>query len=290
MARIRDFRRMRSMWVMLVLVLVSLAGCADESPPVEPEDTQEADGDLQATDDTGVIRGVVVDETIAPIAGVTIVITSVGAETTSLPDGSFGFSDLAPGSYNMRLTKLGFAPVTASATVEAGVDRPAVVRVQMAQDLESMPYSELLSFSGYLQCGVGIPGVGALNPCAFTGSVNVFSAGVQKPIDMTQIEMTWEGTNVLGDGLSIGILTPGTISNFARSDGPSPRILPVLGETIEGRYGEGYEAYTIRVFPGTTSPSVVIEQPFDIYVTHFYGFMASEGWDFLTQGEPIPPQ
>ncbi len=284
---------MRSLLTLAVLVATVLAGCADPSPQqVQGNEETEVDEQLVATKTTGVIRGVVVDEAIIPLEGAKVRIASLKIETTSLADGSFGFSELEPGAYFLDVTKPGYKKVQVHATVEAGVAKPAITRVLLEADLASLPHSELLTFNGYLQCGVGF-GVIALstNPCALTESVNVFNVAVQKPINMTQIEMDWEGTNVFGDGLNIGILIPGTISNFVSSDGPSPRILPVEGTRIADRYGADYEAYTLRVFPGTSTPiSVVLEQPFAIYVTHFYGFTPDPEWAFVFNGEYQDPR
>ncbi len=272
-----------------MLVAVTLAGCAEEQV-AEPEDEFSEDLGLEATDSTGIIRGVVVDQSIVPLADAKIELKGQDKETVSNENGEFGFADLEPGNYFLSVSKLGFGKVQQSVSVEAGVDKPPVVRILLESDPSSMPYTEIVVFEGYLQCGAGIGGVGSTNPCALADSVNTFDSYVNDGLNMTQLEMVWKGTNVLGDGLSIGILRPGTLSNFVNSDGPSPRILPVSGALLEEEHGEGYESYLIRVFPGTSQPlSLVVEQRFTIYDTHFYGFAADEGWSFVEDGEhPIP--
>ncbi len=282
---------MRSILMLCLLVTTALAGCSDPAPVATNEEQTAVDEQLEATATTGVIRGVVVDNAIVPIEGVTIRILSLGLETTSLSDGSFGFSNLEPGSYFLEAPKLCYFKVQSTAPVEAGVAKPRVVRIQMEEDLASLPRSELMTFNGYLQCGAGLGATGAsTNPCFAGDSVNVFDVDVSEPINTTQIEMIWEGTNVFGDGLDIGIHIPGTLSNFVGSDGPSPRILPVAGSAIEEHYGPDFPSYTLRVFPGTsTEASIVVEQPFTIYVTHFYGFAPDENWAFVNDGEHVDP-
>jgi hypothetical protein len=58
-------------WMGLLVISATLAGCADGAP-LAPADDPLDDLQLDSTADTGIIRGVVVDETIAPSAGVVI--------------------------------------------------------------------------------------------------------------------------------------------------------------------------------------------------------------------------
>ncbi len=63
---------------------------------------------LEATDTTGVIRVVVYDQAIRPLAGVTVeVLLGTGsiAEQVTGEDGFAGFEDLQPGSYFVKARK-----------------------------------------------------------------------------------------------------------------------------------------------------------------------------------------
>ena len=83
-------------WLALLL-MATLAGCADESAPAAPDEPAFDGFDLEATDDTGIIRGVVVDQAIVPIAEATVTLQS-GEQTESNEGGAFGFAALEPGS------------------------------------------------------------------------------------------------------------------------------------------------------------------------------------------------
>ena len=143
-------------WVTAVAIALMLAGCAEETPePIEEDFTLEED--LEATETTGVIRGVVVDSAIVPIVGATITISTTGQSTATNEDGAFGFDGLEPGTYFFEVTKLGYAPVQQSADVEAGVAQPPVVRVQMLPDESFVdPYSEMFQYDGFYQCGTSV--------------------------------------------------------------------------------------------------------------------------------------
>lgn len=281
---------MRAILLLLSLIAVAFAGCAEGNQPTLVEEETQADEELRATDTTGVIRGVVVDNAIAPIVGATVTIKSLQLQAETLEDGSFAFSDLEPGAYFLDVKKIGYTSVQSSATVEAGIDKPPVVRIQLEQDLESLPFATVDVFAGYLQCGAGIGGVGALNPCALTDSVNTFDIPAGPELNTSQLEMVWKGTNAFGDGLGLGIYNPSTTaSDFVGVDGGSPLILRVAGEQIEAHYGENMETYLARVFPGADANvgtvTVVLEQRFEIFANHSYGFAFDEGWAFVEDGE-----
>src|SRR5688572_410097 len=92
----------------LSVCLVLLAGCAANSGG-EPGPASTAgdfsDLDVDATETTGVLLGVVVDETIRPIAGASVVLQGGPAgdkKATTDQEGRFAFDDLEPGTYFLQ--------------------------------------------------------------------------------------------------------------------------------------------------------------------------------------------
>src|ERR1041385_538006 len=111
--------------VAALLVLVLLAGCSGsphKKASNDPADQANFDQlGLHATDKTGVIRGVVFDEAIKPVANATVNLTAgttAAGVTHTGADGAFGFSDLEPGTYFLHANKTGFIEVQQSAEVE----------------------------------------------------------------------------------------------------------------------------------------------------------------------------
>jgi hypothetical protein len=96
---------MRVVALVALLAAALLAGCSGSNPS-DKSSTEPTFDDLglQATSSTGVIRGVVVDDAIRPVAGATVSLTGESTgETVSTAAGTFGFDALAPGTYFLKV-------------------------------------------------------------------------------------------------------------------------------------------------------------------------------------------
>jgi hypothetical protein len=150
---------------------------------------------------------------------------------------------------------------------------------------------------GFLQCGAGfnVPLQPSTNPCAFTGSDNVHSFPYSTPVaDFSQAEMVWEGTQPMGNYLHMGYNVAGT-SDWKTADGASPLTLRANATEVRHAYGDDANVteVKVRVFPSTTNPqlvTVITNQDFQVYVTHFYNFQPREGWTFVADGECLRPE
>jgi hypothetical protein len=299
----------------LALAGVLFAGCS--APASEPSPTEGAgfeDLNLKPTASTGIIRGVVVDEAIRPIAGATVLLKGEAPkEATTTADGLFGFANLAPGTYFLTITKLGYFEAQQSTDVVAGVAEPPIVKVQLAVDAANQPFTELLTWTGFFGCGMGTNFGGVLpppapqrlgfNPCAVdalaceiadvcllnTANTHDFFFGASRIPDFAQAEMVWQGTQALGNELNLGWHDEGT-SDFKGTSGPSPLVLPATQEEILAAHDANITSLLVRVFPGSnTELTVTLQQTFDVYVTYFYGFVPREGWAFVTDGACTSP-
>ncbi|MHB1261887.1 MAG: carboxypeptidase-like regulatory domain-containing protein [Thermoplasmatota archaeon] len=290
---------MRGIMVAAALVAVLFAGCSggagteSQEPAAEPE----AFEDLTVSDSKGLIRGIVLSETITPLEGATVNLRLGSEPMTTLSDaqGAFVFTDLDAGDYFLTVSKPGYFDVQASATVVAGVAEPPIVKVQLVFDVVNQPYTELLQWSGFLQCGAAIPMVGSLNPCALTGSDNVheFPFGTNRTPDFAQAEAFWSGTQPLGNYLSFGFYDPDSLaSNWKSVNTGSPAVVNATQDEITEAVGDAGKLI-VRLFPGTgpdgTNPTVVVEQRYDVYVSYFYGFRPPAGWIFVIDGSCSGP-
>jgi hypothetical protein len=302
---------MRGFVAMATVVAVLFSGCAAQSSDGAPAEEPLAFEDLDVSATKGLIRGVVISETITPIEGATVELR-LGTATQKVSDaqGAFVFTELEPGDYFLTVSKAGYFPVQSSATVVAGVADPPIVKVQLVFDAANQPFTEMLQWTGFFACGAGSnlgnppppapSGVG-VNPCAVDaiacdeagvctlGSSNThdFEFGAARLPDFGQAEAVWTGTQPLGNALNLGWHDEGT-SDYKSISGESPLVLPTTREEIVEAHDENITSLLVRIFPGNQQElTVTLQQRFDVYVTYFYGFTPREGWTFFADG-PCP--
>ncbi|MHB1261857.1 MAG: carboxypeptidase-like regulatory domain-containing protein [Thermoplasmatota archaeon] len=238
----------------LVAALLLLAGCAGTSEtPREGEVPGEAQGPpddgLVATDETGLLRGVVVDEAIRPVAGVAVAVTRPDAEAmdaTSDDQGRFGFDDLVPGSYIVAAVKAGYYAETVVAAVRAGQSDPPAVQVRLLRDAETVPYVVAVDFDGFIECGIR-GGTGGVSLCQVVqGRVNVtndrslFKMAVDPGAAWMQGELVFEANQPLADTMGFYFhqleedpARTHDMGQYPLNLGPSP-VLLTINETGVG--------------------------------------------------------
>lgn len=212
-----------------VLALL-LAGCAG-NPPAPGEDEPEADfGGVEATDTTGVIRGIVIDEAIRPIAGVLVNLTTGQANKTTGDDGAFAFDGLEPGTYFLTASKFGFESIQTSVDVVAGEDEPAIVKVQLVSIPSQQPYLDTISRSGFISFGasIGITSVGTtINPdlAEQLGDESIWHVDFDQTPWWAQGELVWQHSQPAG-GMLIWEMVQGGTNNFRgyRETAESPAL------------------------------------------------------------------
>lgn len=283
------------------------------------------DLDLEATEDTGVIRGVVVDTAVVPIPDVTITVSGTELSTTTNAEGAFGFSGLEPGTYFMEASRLGYISTQTNVEVVAGEDAPPVVRIAMVEDPDNVPYAEGLVWEGYMACGLsalalcGLPFLDDAVGEDFTHTHELERGNVT----YLQSEMIWRTTQTVSENMQLWQEATGEDvgrCTFAAQNAPSPNVI----NTTHGDYnthgtpecfnslGDTRNLY-LRVFSGSIDgtfpptengcypgvPGVIgglcmgvgftIEQSFTVFSHVFYGFKPFEDWQFSVDGAPIAP-
>lgn len=311
--------------IALLLVATTLAGCSD-APAVTDDGPDFGELDVVPTATTGVIRGLVVDETIAPIAGAKVVIVGETKETTSNDAGLFGFRDLEAGTYFLEISKSGYASVQQSAEVSAAIE-PAITKVQLIRIPGTEPAFVQHSYEGYIACGLQagnrLIGADVCNPVGLHGEDDadplLFIDG--GPPDFYQSEITWEHTQEFGRQLTSTQYTCddascdraiGSPDRFCQVWGPAPllcRVTPAAGwGNADGTGGgEGIATSRLGAEPGggyvvemradctvcvpatALGVGLILEQNFLLYNHLFYNFEPAEEWRFLTDGAPTVP-
>lgn len=309
---------MRS-WIGLLMVTAALAGCSEDGTEPAGDDPQDlGDLELEATDETGVIRGVVIDQAIVPIGGATVQLLEPARTTETNEKGAFGFDGLDPGTYFLEVDKPGYTEVQQSVAVEAGVDRPEVVKVLLERDPSKTPFVTPFQWDGFIECGLSVIALCGVAGDAlgddFVTEHELDTPGVQ----YLQSEMVWDTTQAVSPNMWLWQEASGEGGcSFDNPQGPSPIVInTTYGDW--GRYGdrECFETLgnttdiQLRVFSGSidgTRPPIndgcyplvitelcsgigaTIEQEFSVFTHAFYRFEPPEGWQFSVDGPPEVP-
>jgi Carboxypeptidase regulatory-like domain len=306
-------------------LVLALAGCTEAAEPGPTTDQAFSGLDLTPTSSTGIIRGVVVDEAIRPLAGVRVELTGPQtASTTSTADGLFGFEGLAPGDYFLAASRDGYQAVQQGATVVAGVADPPIVRLLMPADPTTAPFVTLHRFDGFIECSFSLVAAGfsacSTGPLASTFN-DAFSVSyeVEEVPDWVQSETVWESAQPVSPALTLLWTMNGQdalLANWGEVEGASPLVLMAdrtridevgLGSTLDCPTEAGPGCLYIRVFNApiegtnqgciprpalggcTTGAGATVEQTFTTFSNLFYRFTPQPGWLFITDGAHVVP-
>ena len=301
--------RVRPLLAVPFLLLVALSGCAGgSSDPLE--DAGEEAPELEVTDSTGGIRGIVVDQSIVPVTGAKVVLSG-GRNTTTDEEGLFRFTALEPGDYFVSVTKLGYTSVQQAATVEAGVADPPIVKILLTRLTTAQPYLDHYKLDGYYECGFALPFItdscdfgyrtaydeanntgnpppGPRSPTAFSNT-----QFIDVPADTWTIiqEAYWTDETVTAMMISLDE-TP--IDNACDcSDSYMNEVMdqPTYGrlDTFDAETGETSEPAGVtaaaRGFLPFGDPQYALNFRFTIITSLFHNYPAPEGWTFETKDQ-----
>jgi hypothetical protein len=298
-----------------LLATLLLAGCTGGSD--DPADKVPA---LEVTTTTGGIRGVVVDETIKPIAEAKVTISGVMQPLTTDAAGIFSISGLEAGSYLVKASHPFYDEVQQTVDVVAGVADPPAVKLLLTRVVFENPYLQTLKYDGFVVCStnvvtpfgallseecgevVGVDCVVPVVGCTRVGGQGnnevqfdfTIGAGTKSVV----IEQVWEPTSEAGTGFYSPVSTEWSClpvcsgNRMIELQGSSP-LRGVLDEAMLADFEIVPDSTIISIFtwadPGNqASPaSVLLNQPFQNFVTTFHYLPAPEGWS-LVAGSPNP--
>jgi hypothetical protein len=314
--------------LMVALVSTSLAGCAagGKGGPAAPQ-ADFSSLSLAPTATTGVIRGIVVDDAIRPLADATVMVSPGNQTTHSTPQGTFGFSGLAPGTYFVRVSKTGYNSTQSSTDVVAGIAEPPILKVLLARNLSTSPYVEVLRYDGFMQAGVSI-GITSVGTTTFQGTIGndttIWNSKFTQLPMWAQGELVWE-QNQPGGGMMIWEMVVGGTNDHKgyRETAVSPALAywntsviqeeaaNVTSSGIDYRFFGGPHPLLAPgggvIPPASQCPTVdtvvegkrnpctfgyglTTEQRATAYIHQFYNFAPPEGWRFTKDGDPVVPQ
>lgn len=174
------------------LLCLALAGCSDGGSG--GPDADFSDLDVDVSDTTGAIRGLVVDESIRPVEGAAVRLTGLAERSTESDAlGRFVFSGLVPGTYFLTVASPIHKEVQSSAEVVAGVVEPPLVRVQLERLFQQDPYSIQVVHDGFFECSQAGAGLYSSSNCIY--DPYRWALGPPSPLqpvdNVTQQEREW---------------------------------------------------------------------------------------------------
>lgn len=264
-----------------LMVAVAMAGCAGEATI---EEEPEAFQSLQADAKTGVIRGVVVDESITPVPGATVDVMPGELSTVTDEDGAFGFSNVEPGVYFLTATAADHSEMQTSVEVAAGVETPEITRMMLTYQPPALPYIQTLTTDMLMSYAVSVAGSGLV-----VGPSNGASYFAELALDgnttYLHSELVWTFDHPLADTMQMDVSYAG-INH--RSISVSPNIDAYTPDEVE-EPAKGV-SYTLFVEDSSLVPvGFTTEQRLTLYTFGFHQFVPDEGWSFEADGaHPVP--
>jgi hypothetical protein len=291
-----------------------LAGCASKASdqPLDGAGAGAGAPELKVDQQTGGIRGVVVDAAITPVTGAKVVMANGALSTVSDKAGLFTFSGLKPGDYFFTVSKPGFTTVQSSATVKAGEAAPPVVKVEIDRIPGQQPYLEVYKLNGFYECAFsfGVPGVtpfitdqcdfgvrtvydGANGTAPYPGPRNVMQGQNTQYFDVAADTQTiiqeafWTDETVPDMMVTLSstpiknscdcsdtdyILVYQKSPTYARLDADKDGKTMPLGKHVAS-----------RGFLDWNGPSTATNLQFTVITSLFHNYKAADGWTFETQ-------
>ncbi|MEA3137631.1 MAG: Carboxypeptidase regulatory-like domain [Thermoplasmata archaeon] len=263
---------------LLAVLLAALAGCAGgaggDGAPASPLDG--LDDVEPAQEGKGAVAGVVVDESIRPIAGASV--SMAGAVVAETDEGGIFILDaLEPGLAIFAVTAPGFLPVQTSADVQPGAT--SQVRVQMPRDTRPVPYKVTYRHDGFIEAWGGyaqyyVENIQPSGTCDcrlyFTPEPNattiVYEAywEANTPDPAAQAEYYWVIDQPDGDGHEAGYC-----------------FSPCVEHVSFDGFSDGVEAYARLDGPDFW---LAAQQSFQLFVTVWYNGAAPADWTLASEG------
>ncbi|MGH2669815.1 MAG: carboxypeptidase-like regulatory domain-containing protein, partial [bacterium] len=226
---------------MLLLAVPLSAGCLG-GDDASAEERVRLKNRAAVSDRAGGIEGLVTDPAIAPVAAADVFVIQTGATTSTADDGSFAFSNVAPGAYTLQVSAEGYIGTELPVEVLAG--RVSTVDIILAVLPSTLPFFQTREFTGFVECSVRTPAVGvavcAIPNTELGGNVTndrfLFSWPVEPDLWQLTAELSWEANNPAAAWMSfpiepIGIPNEGQ-TFYARGFATTPIVHNVQRDRI----------------------------------------------------------
>lgn len=299
-------------WISLaasaLLLAALLAGCTSKAETGSSGTVGAGAPTLQVSDQTGGIRGVVVDQAITPVVAAKVVMANGGAATVTDKAGLFTFSNLKPGDYFFTVSKPGYTTVQSSATVKAGDANPPVVKVGIEYLVGKQPYIEVFKLNGYYACMFGTAVDVDSCDMAVRTTYDTYNQTQHSPpplmprkvmqADNTQFiqvgndvqtiiqegfwtDDTVKSMQIVIDSTPIDPVQDNSDKEYLHAEGGHPTYGRLDNKTVP----TGLLVAARGFFPFDLQPAVAQNFQFTVITTLFHNYSAQKGWTFETQDQ-----
>lgn len=266
--------------IVFILLAGAMAGCTGGG------DAQQIDTPTiaaAATDDSGAISGLVVNEEGLPVAGAQVALVDAGREAMTDDAGAFAFNNLTAGEHKLIVQKLGYESIARTIDVALGEVTDVEIGLKTVE-VSVDPFVMVLPFDGYIHCGVNP--YWPTNVCGDTlGEDNArfpFDVDLNWSLEQLVVELDWTpATAVTAQHLELDICNEVPVEEdqllcyegdyWDWATGPPPLVMvpedPPLDE---------YTRYMVTVgagFPDEEDPMSLfpaLQQHFSVYISQCY--------------------
>lgn len=286
-----EFTMFRSKAILVagLMIAVALAGCASGDS---------GDDGINLDDDTGdsgtTLQVLVTDDTLTPLAGATVQVRDTGAQKLTDSEGVAKFSLNESGAYTVDAQKLGFA--SQSKRVDVAADQTANLDFALDPIQVVEAYHETLIYDGFMACGGGLVLIALTTGCNDANHRVFFDTNVTTDIQTIIGEMVWQQTSSFSaEQLRMTMGINEDCSEFCEYEeqygdeqGPSPIYLRedasfagITENEEEDLIPVRQRAWTPFSSDGAVPVILVVQQPFQLHTTVFYGEEAQDGFSAL---------
>ncbi|HUR25544.1 MAG TPA: carboxypeptidase-like regulatory domain-containing protein [Candidatus Thermoplasmatota archaeon] len=288
---------MRPPLAVLVFLVSILAGCSGGG------DGGAGPVDIPVGAGRAVLSGVVVDESIRPVAGAVVDVTDSGLEATTDEAGEF-LLPVPVGSHLLEVRHASFAPIQETVSVPETGLRGLTLRLSLSAS--EAPYEALLKYDGFVVCSLGISlifseecGEGVGTPAGRVGkqgnnAIRYDFQSESPSLKTIVVEQVWEPTSDAGREMLVIVATNWTCEPACGGDpvgagnvqGPSPLLLRVDEADLAPHLQDPATVFTTYTLArnDVSQVNVLLNQGFQLFVTLFYREGAPEGYSFVADG------
>lgn len=264
-----------------VTLLAVFAGCSETpATPVDPR-VEAAEQSARAIPanvaaNTGVVRGILLDQAGHPVSDAIVTVTPPRAQATVTPEGGFALGDLEPGRHLVVVGGPGYVAAEEFTVVAAGEPQPELLRFTL-QRIVVAPAVEWREYDRGVDTHVQ-----GVNVISHAHGVIPLEPGAT----VVQFEFTWTPQSPFTQTLlaSIGYDPQG--QPVYQVPGTSPLVVRV-NATYQGQamtYADGF-----LQIEDANGNELGLNQQYHLRIDAFYGFVPRADWTYGNDGDyPVP--